>query len=162
METPLVSALLPPPLIGHDNDCHGNGCHGSWVEPVTATKHIVVNPRAWVDRTVAIAASFYPPVRQQDGTWLATTYSSVRVPAGAYVRGKHSLDIQLSPDAHAYYLRRMELHAPAIYRGEVKLISSDGTYRLFLYEGLTTARHRPACSADGKSAPASPPLKACP
>lgn len=126
---------------------------GHWVDPVTSTAHIAANPLAWRNKTVAISASFYPPVKQPDGTWLSYTTNK---------KTKQRLDIRLTPAAYAYYLERKRLHAPSIYQGEVMPNPADGKLRLNLYKGLTTARHRPAVTASGNPAPNSPPLKQVP
>lgn len=142
----LLALALTLPLSAQNN-----GTQGRWVDPVTSTKYIAANPAAWNNKQVAVAASFHPPVKSPDGYWIShTSFKGQR------------LAVRLTADAYAYYLERKKLHAPAIYLGIVQPVPSDGSLRLNLLRGLTTARHRPAVTAAGKPAPNSPPLKRVP
>ena len=125
-----------------------------WVDPVTSTRHIVENTRAWVNYKVPISASFEAAVKQPDGRWLATTTPLV-LKNGAMLKGDKSLNVVLTPEAYAYHLERKAANAPQTYLGEV-VPGRDGILRLYLFKGLTYTRNRPD---KGKPAPA---LKAVP
>lgn len=112
-----------------------------WVDPVTSTRHMAENPRAWINRRVAVSASFPAPVKQPDGRWLATTTPLV-LKNGAMLKGDKSLDVVLTPEAYAYHLERKAANAPQTYLGEV-MLGRDGILRLYLSKGLTYARNRP-------------------